>query len=65
MEDRMGSRSVLAQQLLWAEPEAGGDPEWRAWRNALPSSDEFEAQPDQELCRSMSGLVVWKPSDPN
>ncbi|EIN09777.1 S-adenosyl-L-methionine-dependent methyltransferase [Punctularia strigosozonata HHB-11173 SS5] len=59
MEDRIQPRRLL-EQFKWPEPQVGGDPGWRVWRENLPHTEGFERQPGQDICRRMRCFVGWK-----
>ncbi|KAJ7707607.1 hypothetical protein B0H17DRAFT_1033226 [Mycena rosella] len=64
MADRMSIRGRISSEFGWTEPEPS--PDWRVWRNRLPSPREEslgERQPS-DLCRSLRAFVGWKPAAP-
>ena len=66
MTSRIGMRDVAASLLNWEEPD-GEAPNWRTWREKLwyPASERLSGdQPkDVELCRTLRGFVLYKPTD--
>lgn len=59
MADRTSVRGSIQSELSWNEPH-GKPPEWRAWFNSLPLSDEIEFDEKFELCRRLRGFVCFK-----
>jgi hypothetical protein len=59
MADRTSVRGSIRSELSWNEP-LGKAPEWRAWFNSLPPSDEAEEYEKPELCRRLRGFVCFK-----
>jgi len=59
MVDRTSVRGSIRSELSWNEP-FGKPPEWRAWFNSLPPSDETEYEERPELCRRLRGFACFK-----
>ncbi|KAF8440421.1 hypothetical protein L210DRAFT_3479880 [Boletus edulis BED1] len=59
MIDRTSVRGSIRSELSWNEP-LGKPPEWRAWFNSLPPSDETEYEERPELCRRLRGFACFK-----
>ncbi|KAJ7650178.1 hypothetical protein FB45DRAFT_887172 [Roridomyces roridus] len=62
MSDRIAMRGRIGSEFGWVEPDS--TPDWRVWRNRLPSQRDEAFQPPSsaDLCRSLRAFVGWKPA---